>query len=87
MRGAPDLAIEINSPSNSASDNLRKVNEYLDAGVSLVWIVDPPSRTVTVYRSRADIRILGEDADLEGGDVLPSFRTTVTALIGRSPSA
>ncbi|CAN5689315.1 Uma2 family endonuclease [soil metagenome] len=79
-RGAPDLAVEINSPTNSASDSLRKVNEYLDAGVRLVWVVDPPTRTVTVYRSRDHIQLLGDDAELDGGPVLPDLRVSVRTI-------
>lgn len=82
---APDLVVEINSPSNTASDNQRKVTEYLDAGVRLVWIVDPPTRTVTVYGSRSDIRLLRADAELDGGDVLPTLRVTVERLLGMPP--
>lgn len=81
-RGAPDLAVDINSPSNSASNSLQTVNEYLDAGVRLIWMVDPPTRTVTIYRSRDDIRIIGADDEIDGADVLPAFRHRVRALLG-----
>lgn len=69
----PDLAVEVVSPSNSLSDVLEKVTEYLDAGVRLVWVVDPRSHTATTYRSRDEIRIISNDDVLEGGDVLPGF--------------
>jgi Uma2 family endonuclease len=81
-RGAPDLAVEINSPSNTASDTLQKVSDYLDAGVRLVWVVDPPTATVTVYRSRQDIELLPRDSTLDGGVVLPGLRLTVADLLG-----
>lgn len=79
-RTAPDLAVEIISPSNSASELQRKVLEFLDAGSRLVWVVDPQARIVTAYRSRDEIRVLGESEELEGGDVLPGFRLPLEAL-------
>jgi Uma2 family endonuclease len=78
--GAPELAVEVLSPSNSASDIQRKALDYLDAGAALVWIVDPRERTVTVYRSPSDIRILGARDVLEGEQVLPDLRVPVGEL-------
>jgi Uma2 family endonuclease len=78
--GAPDLAIEILSPSNTASEMQRKALEYLDAGARLVWIVDPDAATVTVYRSRAEVRILGGDEPLDAGEVIPGLESPVSAL-------
>jgi Uma2 family endonuclease len=63
-----------------------KVMDYLDAGSRLVWVVDPGSRTVTVYRSREAIRLLTEGELLEGGDVLPGFHVEVSELLGRQRS-
>ena len=83
---APDLAVEIVSPSNTVSEIHHKVMDYLDAGSRLVWVVDPGSRTVTVYRSRGEIRLLTEKEELEGNDVLPGFRTEVSDLFGRPRS-
>ena len=70
---APDLAVEVVSPSDSQSYVHRKVLHYLDHGVRLVWVVDPKTRTVTVYRSRRDVCILGDQDEITGGDVLPGF--------------
>ncbi len=69
----PDLAVEVVSPGDSQSYVHRNVLHYLDHGVSLVWVVDPKTRTVTVYRSRRDVCILGEGEEIGGGDVLPGF--------------
>jgi len=77
---APDLAVEIVSPSNRAAEIREKVLEYLASGTRLVWVVDPATRSVAVYRSRADIRLLTEGDALEGGDVLPGFRLAVREL-------
>jgi Uma2 family endonuclease len=72
--GPPDLAVEINSPHDRASEVQEKVTEYLEAGVRLVWVFDPPTRTVTAYRPDGSARILAPDATLAGDDVLPDFR-------------
>jgi len=69
--------VEVVSPSDSQSYVHRKVLHYLDHGVPLVWIVDPETRTVTVYRSRRDVCILGEAEEITGGDVLPGFSCRV----------
>lgn len=80
LRGAPDLAVEIVSPSNTATETQRKVLEYLAAGSRLVWVVDPETRSVSAYRSRVDARLLGEGDALDGGDVLPGFHLTLEEL-------
>ncbi|MBA3584908.1 MAG: Uma2 family endonuclease [Gemmatimonadetes bacterium] len=80
---APDLAVEIVSPTNTVSELHDKVMDYLNAGTRLVWVVDPRSRTVTVYRSRKEIRLMTEDEEIDGGTVLPGFRLRVSELFGR----
>ena len=80
---APDLAVEVLSPSNTMSEIHDKVLDYLDAGSLLVWVVDPQSRTITVYRSRDEIRLIPADGELDGADVLPGFRCKVSELFGR----
>lgn len=77
---APDLAVEIVSPSNTVAEIQDKVCDYLDAGTRLVWVVEPRRRTVTVYRSRADIRLIGPADRLDGAEVLPGFRLSVAEL-------
>ena len=77
---APDLAVEVVSPSNLASELQQKALDYLRAGARLVWIVDPAQRTVAVYRSRLDIRVLVEGEVLEGDDVLPDLRVAVEEI-------
>ncbi|MFW6207049.1 MAG: Uma2 family endonuclease [Gemmatimonadota bacterium] len=79
---APDVAVEVVSPSNTVSAMQRKALEYLDAGAPLVWIVDPAERTATVHRGRDDIRILAEADALEGGEALPGFRLALADLFG-----
>jgi Uma2 family endonuclease len=78
--GAPDLAVEIVSPSNTAVELLAKVFDYLDAGTRLVWVIYPESRSVAVHASRSEARYLTEADELTGGDVLPGFRLPVAEL-------
>ncbi|MGH7556403.1 MAG: Uma2 family endonuclease [Gemmatimonadota bacterium] len=77
-RRAPDLAVEIVSPSNTLPEIQAKVFDYLNAGTRLVWVVEPRGRTVTVYRSRDEIRILTLGQEVEGSEVLPGFRIEVS---------
>ena len=77
---APDLAVEIVSRSNTASEIQGKVLEYLASGTRLVWVVEPATRSVTSYRSRKDVEVLTEEDDLDGGDVLPGFRFRISDL-------
>ncbi len=80
LTAAPELAVEVLSPSNSASETQRKAFEYLDAGALLVWVVDPDTRTVTVYRARDDIRVLGEGDSLDGVAAMPGLEVKVRDL-------
>lgn len=77
---APDLAVEVLSPSNTASEMTRKVREYLAAGTRLVWVVDPATHGVTTYERDGTERRLGERDLLAGGDVLPGFTHPVASL-------
>lgn len=79
LRVAPDLAIEIRSPTDRRRGMLTKVEVYLDNGVRMVWSVDPPRRQVTVATAAGTV-ILGEGDTLDGGDVLPGFTLLVAAL-------
>ena len=71
--GAPDLAAEVVSPSDTYSGVEEKVFEWLNHGARLVLVVNPLKKTVTVYRSSADITHLTEEDVLEGGDVVPGW--------------
>ena len=77
---APDLAVEVISPSERAGQLARKVEKYMAAGVPLLLLVHPRRRTITVHRpGRAPIA-LREGDEFDGGDVLPGFRLPVAAL-------
>lgn len=79
-RIAPDLAVEVKSPGDTYPELLRRVAIYLEAGVRLVWIVDPARRSVTVYAGDGATRVLGMDDVLDGGDVLPGFALPLADL-------
>jgi Uma2 family endonuclease len=74
---APDLVVEVVSPSDSASEVQSKVADWLEAGCQLVWVVYPDTQTVTEYHSLAEIRVLTASQSLEGGDTLPGFACLV----------
>lgn len=82
---APDLAMEVISPSNTAEDTLDRVFAYLGAGCRLVWIVYPNHRQVYEYESPTAVRILHGDAELDGGSVLPGFRLPLATLFADVP--
>lgn len=77
---APDLAIEVLSPGNRASEMQEKVLDYLVAGSRQVWVVDPRLRSVTVHTPGGEARLLMGGAALEGADVLSGFRVELEAL-------
>jgi Uma2 family endonuclease len=79
---APDVAIEVESVSNTAAELERKRSDYFRAGVRLVWQIDPRARTVAVYTSPADPTVLREADTLDGGAVLPGFALRLTELFG-----
>lgn len=79
-RRAPDLAIEVLSPSNSAAEILEMVADYLRSGSRLVWVLDPRAASVTIYRPRGDVRVVEVGDLLEGEDVLPGLRVEVADL-------
>lgn len=68
----PDLAVEVVSPNDSAEEVEAKISDYLRAGVRLILVVYPSSKTATVFRGGAISR-LNEDEIFDGGDVLPGF--------------
>ncbi len=80
MQLAPDLAIEVLSPSDSASEMNAKVQEYLEVGVRLVWVADPRLRTVTVFERGGLVRVRMETDQLDGGVLLSGFHCDVGSL-------
>jgi Uma2 family endonuclease len=79
-RICPDLAVEVVSPNDLFYEVERKVREYQDAGVLLVWVVNPEERTVTVHRQDGSVSRLREGAVLSGEQVVPGFTCAVSAV-------
>lgn len=77
---APDLAVEIVSPSETAYSVEAKVDEYLRAGVRLVWLVYPETQVVIEYAAGWQMRRLAVGDSLDGGDVVPGFSMPLTRL-------
>ena len=76
----PDLAIEVISPSDVQSRVAEKALAYLDAGTRLVWVLEPVSKTVTIYRSERDIEMLTLDDTITGEEVVPGFTCPIAHL-------
>ena len=76
----PDLAIEVVSPSDVQSRIAAKALAYLNAGTRLVWVLEPVTKTVTVYRSERNIKMLTHEDTLTGEDVVPGFSCPVSQL-------
>ena len=82
----PDFAVEVVSPGDLAYEVEEKVAEYLQAGVKLVWVVNPPTRTVRALRPksspRGPIAEFSGDDEISGEDVLPGFACKVSEFFG-----
>jgi Uma2 family endonuclease len=74
---APDLAVEVVSPNDTAYEIDEKVREFLDAGVPLVWVVNPEQRRVAIHRVSGTGAILRENDEIGGEDIHPGFRSRV----------
>jgi Uma2 family endonuclease len=78
--GPPVLAVEILSPSNTHEEVRDKVQDYLSAGVALVWMIDTDFRTVTVYRPDAEPQLFNRTQTLSADPILPGFSCPVADL-------
>jgi Uma2 family endonuclease len=83
---APDIAVEVISPSNSADEIEGKVLDYLAAGVELVWVVYPHAHTVHVRRADGSSQVNRENDQLDAGSVLPGFKCRVRDLFPPNPA-
>jgi Uma2 family endonuclease len=88
---APDLAVEVLSAGNTPGEMQRKLRDYFQAGVRLVWYLDPKARSMRVYTGPEQCVLVGEDGILDGGAVLPGFQLPLAELFaraeGQSPNA
>ena len=77
---APDLVAEILSRDDRPGEVLTKVGEWLEAGVRLVWVIDPDRRVAAVYREDGSVMTASSDADVDGEAVLPGFSLRLSEL-------
>lgn len=76
----PDIAVEVLSPSDRLPDAFAKVAMYLQAGVQIVWLVNPSNRTVVVFRPDEDPLTLSQGDELTGGEILPDLLVPVAEI-------
>ena len=74
---APDLVAEVVSPNDTAGEVQAKLEQWLQHGARLVWIVYPETRTVAAFRALDNARVLTESDELTGEPVLPGFSCPV----------
>jgi Uma2 family endonuclease len=77
IEGAPDLAVEVVSPSETAADLHKKTRQYLAAGCQVVWIVYPDSREIEVHDRNTNIHLFSENDTVTANDLLPGFAVKV----------
>lgn len=82
-RVVPDLAVEFLSPSDRRRRFEEKLDEYLTAGVRIVWAIDQERETATVYRPSQEPREIAPDGTLDGEDVVPGFSLPLVELFAR----
>ena len=80
--GAPDLAVEILSESNTPAEIAQKIDEYLNAGGKAVWVIDIDARIITVHTPDAPPLTLNDTDTLDGANYLPGFTCPVADLAG-----
>jgi Uma2 family endonuclease len=78
---APDLVVEVLSPDDRAGEVRDKVDDWLQAGCQLVWVLDPERRRGRAYRPDGSEVALGEGDSFDGEDVLPGFRCALEDLL------
>ncbi len=82
----PDLAIEVLSPDDRPGRVARKIAHYMQAGVPLLWVIDPEAEQVTVWKPGESPRTAGPDDELDAAPVLPGFRVHLAALFEHARS-
>lgn len=78
---APDFAVELRSASDSLKTTQQKMQEYIDCGVRLGWLIDPQNQRVEIYRPGKDAEVLQSPTNLSGEDVLPGFVLDLTQIL------
>jgi Uma2 family endonuclease len=76
----PDLVAEVRSKNDSLAEVEQKTQEYLKAGVRILWVIDNDERTVTISRAEGVAQVLGENDMLRADGVIPDFAAAVVSL-------
>lgn len=79
---APDFVLELMSPSDSLSETQAKMQEYMNAGVKLGWLIDRKTRLVEIYRQGQPKEVLKSPTSLSGEDILPGFVLNLQIIWG-----
>jgi Uma2 family endonuclease len=82
VQGAPDLAVEVKSPTDSKPDMRQKAEDYPRFGTLMVWLVFPDDLEVEIYVPDKDVQTVKIDGTLDGGAVLPGFTLAVREIFG-----
>ena len=82
MAQMPNLVVEVVSPNDNWSEVKQKVRGWLEHGVSLVWVVDPETKTVEVHAAGKPVTELMNSQQIDGGAVLPGFKARVSSFFG-----
>ncbi len=80
-RVCPEFVVELRSPSNDFNSLHEKMQEYLDNGARLGWLIDPVAGTVAIYRPGRAVETLVKPASLSGEDVLPGFTLDLKGIL------
>lgn len=78
--GAPDLAVEVVSPGDTAREVREKVAMWLAAGTRMVWVVDAGKRTISIHRAQTDVAVLTGNDVVDGAEVVPGFNCKVAEV-------
>jgi Uma2 family endonuclease len=81
MPMSPDFAVELRSATDSLRLLQQKMQEYLDCGVRLCWLIDPQNQQVEIYRLGQNVEVLKSPSNLSGEDVLPGFALDLTGIL------
>jgi Uma2 family endonuclease len=82
--GAPDLAVEVLSPSDTVYEVDEKVAAWLSVATPLIWVLNPKQCTIHVHRPGASVRVVLESDLLDGQEVIPGFHTSVSEIFADS---
>jgi Uma2 family endonuclease len=77
----PDFVVELRSASDELMDLQAKMQEYLENGLQLGWLLDPEAQTVEIYRSNQAVELLEKPVNLSGESILPGFVLALTGIL------